>query len=166
MQPITGIGKRQELGRSRFATPEHNILPFIIPCSGSGESPRCRCASAFSAWRVLGGAFPRGVIRSAVFVCSLPDSGAQASFRELARECGAHCASTMMLDAGGFANSAAFRAQHDLSHDSGPLVVPRRGPEFGGRTDLGKRSLLFSKQKQTKQKRGMLYVLCVCMLAV
>jgi tRNA-dihydrouridine synthase 1 len=49
------------------------------------------------------------------------------SFRQLAREAGAHIASTQMLDAGGYCLSEGYRGFHDLERDSGPLVVQLGG---------------------------------------
>ena len=50
-----------------------------------------------------------------------------ASFRQLARECGANIAHTQMLDSGGWVCSPSYRALHDLESDEGPLIVQLGG---------------------------------------
>lgn len=50
-----------------------------------------------------------------------------ASFRQLARECGAHIAHTQMLDAGGWSRSVSYRRLHEIATDGGPLVVQLGG---------------------------------------
>ena len=165
MQPITGIGKRQELGRSRFATPEHNILPFIIPCSGSGtlhvavvlrrlvrgvcsavHSLRCDsfcCFCVLSAGLGRPGLLPRAGARMRRALCFHHDAGCR-RLRQL----------------GGVPRSArpVARQRAACGAASGSRVWGQGRPRE-------KISPVFkTKTKQTKT--GYVYVLCVCMLAV